>query len=258
MKRNLVLSALFATCLCIKAQTGISTTHFVMDYYDPTSKQLRDTIGTVNVDFKDGKWYSIRIYPVISDNTVANAHVSFSKGNNGNFAPFIETLRRIKTCFEEWSQTAKDNHVTDFSKTMIDKKKKIFGYKLFLHFQKNGEWYSSKSDNGYPDTEFVPTFNVNHEGVPQFTLSGKEKYLGGWRYKQIEGYIPSVWSSVLTTATGKNRDYKAIGGRFAFDFSRPEQIQSLIDALDIDKCLKQLGEPTHTPEQRDSIDQLFK
>lgn len=182
---------------------------------------------------------------------VKEVHINFPTGEKspfsyGSFCYADVCLEKYKTLrselieakkkYEEWSIIAKDNKVTSFSKEIVNAK----GRHYMHAYTKDGSgMFSSYYGRVGYDSSRLPlfiNFVIDTEG-PFLNMAYGNVTL--YRKKEIDGYIPSIWSAILTSVAGKDIEEVSIK-KFGIYFRSSEEIQSLIDALEGTAALEDL------------------
>ena len=125
-------------------------------------------------------------------------------------------------------------------------------------------FYFEVDDKGYYITPH-PRWNPVMTFTPYFIVEDGEAFVqmafkscDASRPKDVQGYVPSLWSVVLTHAAGGDEE-TATFYKFGMAFYSIEEIQGLIDALDISNELQELKEKEHKEQkEKEEIDKLFK
>lgn len=152
---------------------------------------------------------------------------------------FVEELLFIKQKFIEWSAVAKENKVTLYKKEIKTFEKSPV---LSLSIFKDGERYFQENDYKVPYVwKSNPIFNVDAEG--------KCHTFFGWvnmRFERIIGYEEGL---LYSTPLKKS----IVVSQLSFQFNTVEQIQSLLDALNVETAIVKLDN-----NKDKDLDKLFQ
>ena len=241
------------------AQNAVIERQYKTTYYSNALSCYKDTTCSIFFTIKDGRVVDASICVAAYDRVhVQAANISFNNNNISGIDSFLKTVSNSKQKYLEWSETAVKNKVLDFSKDM-ENKTSIKKHRMEINFCYDSLWYKTlkSNDRGLPMPYISPTFRVDR-GICLMEI-GHPRVLGErFSPKQRQGYIPSLWSAMITEAVDK-QTAGAFGGLVAMQFRSEEQIQSFLDAFNIDdEILRLKREHQMKQAHKDSIDSLFK
>lgn len=151
---------------------------------------------------------------------------------------FRDLLVNLKEKFEKWSVTAKENNIKSFQKEMGDFKDiPILSFGAFF----DGIRYYQDSEVPYIRA-CKPYFGVNQDGISSVYI--------GWKaltFERTKGYSQGFWTSYPI------KEKKTFNDVF-FKFTTLDQIQSLIDALDLETAKSEIIKET---DKNTNVDSLF-
>lgn len=160
------------------------------------------------------------------------------------------TFIRVKEIFQEWSETAKKEGVTDYHKVMTDKA--IFNIPCV---------YRCLDEND--NTFFFTTWQKQKDVLkPEFIVDEKGNCKVFWgAVDNNDSYCPKFFRNEVVANYGglsqrsitQTHSIRAL--KAGLWFTSPEQIQSLIDVLDYDSIVRDCKTQYH---KKDSRDELFK
>lgn len=228
--------------LNIQAQTGTVNRTFIMEGYD-------SKIDTCNLSltFNNGSVTALVINMNYKNKTSFIAAVISGEANRYHRYKNVETrindfkkvLANTQEKYQEWSSTAKENKIVSYQK-IVGEYKDIPLFSLAYYI--NNVAYHPLSDWPYIST-CTPIFLVDEKGE----CSIKMKW-GSCEFERIKGYNQGFWTSYPIK---ENVICKSI----FFIFRNPMQLQSLIDALDIETAKQEL---LNKSESKKDLDKLFK
>lgn len=237
------------------SQNAVIERKFKASYYDDINLCYKDTILDVYHFVRNGKIDDITFCIGTYDRRyVRQAYISFNHNNLVNFYSFKKTLKAAKEKFGEWKKKAVENGVTDFTKDMDDKRN-IKKHRLEYHFLYNNQWYSEirSSHGSLPMWLISPVFKVTKTGECILEI-GRPEISG-------ECYNPKVTEikAAIMEATGRTPVATATTYNIYLQFRTEEQIQSLLDAFEVeDEYQSIMQEHKQKQNRKDSIDTLFK
>lgn len=249
---NNSLKFLLLTCFCsfsilLFGQTGSLTRHYVM--------HGKDCGNTVTLTFNDGKLQSFIItnnYFNNNDSDVVTIYNSLPqyKWIEPHFTTFVNELKKAETKFVEWDSIARKNKVTEFSKKIevVGKNDQplwikwkcpykgttVYSYELAPIFGRQGLGDSNI------DVDFF--FNVDKNRI----FVGNVYYLKGRIYKS---------TTKGTGFTEEYNNYEYVTRDVKFFFMSPKELQSFIDAADLETAKAEIKKKN---EKTKNIDELFK
>lgn len=257
MRRLFIISVLIATSFCASAQDKYIRHPFTMETWDASKKCFKDTICYVDLNIKGGKLHAMSIDLRTHTPGVKSIWLRLDGKNISQYPVLIKSLKSIRNKFRSWINIAKENNITDYSKSVKDDITSMPAVDVYFKIDKNNAFYTLTLSGGKPMVHFSPKFKVDEEGNMSMLLLADGIY--GFREVPIHGYVPSVWSLIITDASGANKERFPLSRFYGFDFGSPEQIQSLIDALDYSKELEELQQVEQEKNQRkEEIDNLFR
>lgn len=228
--------------LNIQAQTGTVNRKFYMD-----SPTLKVDTCYLTLEFEKGiatglamtfnhKEKGTYILAFISGKP--NMYHSY-KTTETRIQDFKNLLDSIQTKYKEWSNVAKSNKIVKF-------KKEIGTFKnipiLTLNAYNKQLQYFQKTEVPYID-ECKPYFDVDEKGYCKVFFGWN-----GFNFERTKGYNQGFWTSYPIKEQLKVND-------IYFQFASFTQLQSLIDALDIETAKQELLKKS---ESNKDLDNLFK
>lgn len=220
--------------LNIQAQTGSVRRAFYMTAYKETPDTCFATLF-----LKDGKFTGLELTPLCYDKGVSILAELETANRPNCLKDFVSMLTYVKEKYVEWDSIAKKNGVKNFSK-------EIGTYKnnpaLFLQATKN-------------NNKYFQTFKIAaiHEATVMFHANdkGETDAFMGWGdipFERTKGYNAGFWTSYPIKE-------KITVAQVCFGFKSASQLQSLIDALNIETAKEILLKKTNADK---NIDSLFK
>lgn len=212
-----------------------------------------DTTLYVNYYFKKGRLAEVRIDFVSVDRNVKSGYFMCTDNNIRNFINLRNALTSVIKKYEEWSKTAIDNKVDFFIKE-FGSYENISFHRIFK-IKDKGIYTSMYGGVSQPYTEMTPSFlagNIDGKYLTCVIMGGDGGYI--FQYKTPDGYVPSLWSGILTHASGADKD-EIKHHRFGLMFYSIEDLQTLIDALDFSSVKKEYDEWVN---KKKNYDELFK
>ena len=240
-------------------QSAVIERKYNTTYFNEQLSSYKDTTCNVVFSISDGLVSAVSICVATYDRKhVQSANISFNGNNIENLNPFLKTLEKSKAKYREWSETARSNNVTKFSKDMGNNTT-IKKHRMEFNFCYDSLWYKSlkSADRGLPMPLISPVFRVdNGECLIEV---GKGRVTGErFSPKKREGYIPSVWSAIITDVIDPHTSV-ASTGLVAMQFRNEQQLQSLLNAFNINDELTQMRQKHKEKQEQDkAIDNLFK
>lgn len=220
--------------LNIQAQTGSVKRAFYMTAYKDTPDTCFATLF-----LKDGKFTGLELTPLCYDKGVSILAELETENRPNCLKDFVSMLTYVKEKYVEWDSIAKKNGVKKYSK-------EIGFYKnnpaLFLQATKdNNKYYQPFKIAAIHQVHVM--FNVDN--------NGKTSVFMGWGdvpFERTKGYNAGFWTSYPIKE-------KITVAQVCFGFKSEKELQSLIDALNIDTAKEILLKKTNTDK---NIDSLFK
>ena len=240
-------------------QNAVIERKYNTTYFNKQLSSYKDTTCNVVFSIRNGRVSEVSICVATYDREhVQSATISFNGNNIGTLNSFLKTLEKSKGKYQEWSEIVRSNNVSKFSKDM-ENKTTIKKHRMEFNFCYDSLWYQSlkSSDRGLPMPLISPIFRVdNGECLIEV---GKGQVVGTrFRLKQRQGYVPSIWSAIVTDAIDPQSS-SAMTGLIAMQFRNEQQLQSLINAFNIDAELTQIRQKHQEKQEQDkAIDNLFK
>lgn len=255
MKRYILalLTCIVGHC-ALNAQSTIIHKDFHMSAYNRTTNQFQDSIFKTTFKIDKGKVVLVNIHLAFLDKYAKDAWIRFDGKNASSYQGFVTSLKAIRNKFRRWIEISKANNVKSYSKELKDDIPPIPKVDIYFQYDE-GDFYVTPNYSG-PTMGFVPMFFVNDDGKPDLEMAFAR--VNAYRYKRPEGYVPSLWSAIITSATHADQEGRKFVN-FGLYFDTVDQIQSLIDALDITKELQEFSNKASEEKQRkEEIDNLFK
>lgn len=220
--------------LNVMAQTGTVTRKFYMKGYNNHPDTCLTTLF-----INDGSFSGLNLTLSCFDKGVKIKAGLETKNRPNCLTDFINELKFIKEKYIEWSSIAKENGVKKYSK-------EIGYYKnnpaLFLQATKNGfEYYQDMKIAAIHEVHAM--FNVDEKGECNVFM--------GWNgipFIRAKGYNEGMLTSYPIKETFSV-------SQVCFNFNSEQQIQSLIDALNLETAKSELLNKT---EKDKNLDSLFK
>lgn len=257
MRRLLFFTVLITTVSCAFAQDKYIKHPFTMETWDASKKCFKDTTCYVDLNIKGGKLHAMSIDLRTLTPGVKSIWLRLDGKNISQYPLLVKSLKSIRNKFRSWINIAKENKITDYSKSVKDDITNMPAVDVYFKIDKNSAFYTLSLSGGKPMVHFSPKFKVDEEGNMSMLVLADGIY--GFREVPIHGYVPSIWSMIITDASGANKERFPLSHFYGLDFGSPEQIQSLIDALDYSKELEELQQIEQEKKQRkEEIDNLFK
>lgn len=203
--------------------------YFNMGVYDVDEDCYRDSMFECSKYFYAGRLYefNITIFPIDDKRSPAMLTVDVYNEEKPmkRIAELMVYLEFLKEKYIEWSKTAKENKITDFSKEIEGCPiKQLEFYATYKLVEKNTDYRTKQP------FVFKPIFKVNDVGTVLLILEQQKKYVYSdalpYRKAKERGDLNKVKAYLKNRNTS---DFFSLIGKIRF--SSPEQIQSLIDAL---------------------------
>ena len=243
----------------VKAQDATIERHYQAVFYDKTSSCYKDTTCNIFFTLKKGRVVDVSICVASYDREhVQAANISFNGNNIGTLDSFLKTIANSKDKYRDWTETAVKNNVLDFSKDM-ENKTSIKKHRMEINFCYDSLWYQSlkSSDRGLPMPFISPRFRVD-KGTCILEIGDPQTLGERYNPRKRQGYVPSIGSAMLTESIDRQVS-GARTGLIAMQFRSEDQIQSFLDAFNIDAEITAVREEYQKKKARnDSIDILFK
>ena len=223
----------------VKAQYATIERHYQTVFYDKTLSCYKDTTCSIIFTLRDGRVVDASICVASYDREhVQAANISFNGNNMSTLDSFLKTIAKSKEKYRDWTETAVKNNVSNFSKDMENKSMK-------------------SNDRGLPMPYISPRFRVD-KGTCILEIGDPRAFGQRFNPKKRQGYIPSLWSALLTESIDRQTS-GALTGLIAMQFRSEDQIQSFLDAFNIDAEITAAREEYQKKKARnDSINSLFK
>lgn len=243
MKKIIILLLLAVAGVSnVMGQSGTITRHFFMT-------ELHNKIDTcdLSMSLKDGKPTALAFsmnhrdketYLLAMINGNPDMYHCYKRIDK-RIEDFRNMLITVKEKFEQWSVTARDNNIKSFSKEIGEyKETPILSFEAII----DGTRYYQKSEVPYISS-CTPYFNVDSKGFCSIFI--------GWKsltFERTKGYNQGFWTSYpIKEDINFNNVF--------FKFSTVEQLQSMIDALDLETAKSDLLKET---DNNANVDSLFK
>lgn len=241
-KLLIILILAIAGVTDIMGQSGTITRYFYM-----TEQNHKVDTCELSISLKDGKPTALAFSMNHRDkNTYLLAMIN---GNPDMYHRYKHIDKRInefrnmlitaKEKFVQWSATAKENNIKSFGKE-IGKYKEV-PILSFVAVIERVRYYQ-KSEVPYI-TSCTPYFNVDSEGNCSVFI--------GWKsltFERTKGYSQGFWTSYPI------KEERTFNDVF-FKFTTTDQIQSLINALDLETAKSDILKET---DKNANVDSLFK
>ena len=225
--KSVLLIALSMSILSINAQTHLRDTlvcPFKMGYYDVDNDCYKDTTYNVIKIFEKGKPIAA-IIDLIPDGSAYNPaaiNLSFKNNPQKSTLQWAQSLENIQTKYIEWSETAKENGVTDYEKVLVGYSSHVLSSYCQYYDTQRKALYLSKDP-----VAFKVIFKVNEFGECSLEISKKAKLIGTIAYP----YMIICDSGDRKAKLRYQHPYDYITELGYMKFHTPQQLQSLIDAL---------------------------
>lgn len=225
-----------------------------MSAYNEITKQFCDSLFKTTFKMEKGKIVLVNIHLAFYDKNIKDAWIRFDGKNVSSYMAFAKSLKAVRNKYKRWVEISKNNNVKSYKKVLEDDIPAIPNVDVYFQHD-DGNFFVTPNYAG-PIMDFKPTFFVDEKGEPELDMAFSR--VNAFRYKKPEGYVPSLWSAVITSATRADQEGKRFVN-FGLYFKTVEQIQSLIDALDVTKELQEYEDKASKEKQRkEEIDNLFK
>ena len=242
--RRMIAFLVFAIVgtLGVFAQNGTVTQTFYMDYdtkrIDTCSLSMTFVKGvpaevTISFNHEDRKNYMLAF--IYGNPNMYHKYKTVEQRIN-DFRSLLESSRDK---YQEWTKIARENKVVDYRKEIGNfDKTPIFSLNTYV----DGVRYFQKGEPPYITGSYV-YFDVDKNGKSFVSFSWS-----GPRFERTKGYNEGLLSA-------RPIKEQIVKQRIWFQFSSVHDIQSLIDALDIDKVKQKLLKKV---ESNKDLDSLFK
>lgn len=247
MKRLLFLFLLCMSLSGASAQDGVITKTFRTAVYDTiTRRVVRDSVFHVMHYVSGGSHTHTLIEMPCWDRKVKEVWMELDVRRHCDYyQDFVDYLTLAGKKYVQWSKTASENKVDSFSKRV---KPVHRCFQKLVIIERDGKCF-------HADVEASVSYSID---------PSSECLVFGWnrvvasRHTKIEGYVPSFWSAVLTEASGAGKESKYFYNLIV-QLDGPDNIQSLLDALDLSVELKAMREEHRKKkEAHDEVDRLFE
>lgn len=250
MRKLLLLLGIF----CFISASGQEITTITRSFRAKKFLSEGDTTLFVNYYFKNNKIIEIHIDCLNNDIDVKSSYFM----NCGDVVFFIKNWRisliQALEKFDEWSKNAIEHKVVDFEKK-FGNIKNVMTHCVY-DVKNEGIFTSMYGGPKYHYKDMTPTFVVTSQGRPYI-------FIGSWagnafQYEAPKGYIPSVWSMILTDAAGNNqKSYKFhVTGIKFYD---NKNLETLINALDFDAVKLEYAEKIKGNKKKEELyNDIFK
>ena len=252
MKKILFIFCLFIIGVSAKSQVIKKSFKASVYVNDSTT---RDTTLYVGYFFENDKIVEVHIDCINNDRDVKSAYFFCASNNVTHYYYLRQALIKALEKYKEWSIVARDNHVTDYKKS-IEVDKKYLSFFIAYNHREKGTFTTMWSGIKYPTTDLDPVFYVTKGGLCYITLGvfGANAF----RPKNIEGYVPSIWSQILSEINNKDKEKLSFHNAL-LRFFNSDNLQSFIDALDGDKVKLEYEEMAkERSKEKARKDALFK
>lgn len=242
--RRMIASLMFVILetLGVFAQNGTVTQTFYMDYdtkrIDTCSLSMTFVKGipaevSISFNHKDKNNYMLAF--ISGDPNMYHRYKTVEQRIN-DFRSLLETSRDK---YQEWTKIAHDNKVVDYKKEIGNFDKVPI---LTLNSYVDGVRYYQNCESPYIKKS-IAIFEVLKNGKSYMCLTW-----GSARFERVKGYNEGLLSARPIME-------QIVKQRIWFQFSSVHDIQSLIDALDINKAKQKLIKKS---ESNKDLDSLFK
>lgn len=215
----------------------------------------RDTTLYVSYFFNEkGKLKEVHIDCVNSDKNAEYGYFMCADSNIRNFINLREALIGIKGKFEEWSKIAADNNVDKYAKAFGDYGEKLMFHRI-INVKRKGVYTSMFGGIKSPYIDLTPVFNITKYQDKIYTSIGTGITSGNvFCYKDPGGYVPSLWSQLLTSASDADKEILE-AHQSGLRFFNLKNLESFIDALDFLSAKKEYDASVN---KKKNYDDLFK
>ena len=243
MKRISFIIFCILMCLLTQAQNNIIT-RFKSCRYDANNnyKVITSSISFSRENNGIGRIY---LFPSYSDESVK----SFCFWTTGSREPGIVEMKsmliNIKEKYVKWTQVAKDNHIINYSKKLEGKDIYIPNFQGILEY-KNRQWWAPEWS-----LHIVPYFIVDENGNCLIKLNCPPS-----TFQAVKNFDNALQGMIYMGAGEGFDSLKSCDAYYLF--SSPEQIQSMIEALDFDKACKEVdAQKKQENDRKSKLDELF-
>ena len=211
--------------------------------------------NTVTLNFTNGNLSSFSIRNNYDQNSDSNVVVIYNSTSQDqwiapHYSTFVNNFRKAKDKFAEWDSIARANNVKEFSKNIevIDKKDQPLWAKWEYPYK--GEMAYSYSTGGVPGRKELGDGCLK---VTPCFIVGQGYYLLYYGLNLNARVYESSTQEPMYGAQYNNYTY--LTRKVRFTFHNPKELQSFIDALDIESAKKILLERNKNEKK---VDDLFK
>lgn len=211
--------------------------------------------NNVTLSFANGNIISITLSKRLnyqgSDSNIICFYNTSNKNKNlqREILSFSEKLKKIKQKFLEWDSVADANHITEFSKTFPDNNNNIKLHLDYTIIEKGKKYYS------YDNNQLGWIKSAGDCCLPlvaYYSITPESKLINfGWELPS-RIYVGSTQEPVLG---GSYDTYKYYTTTTYFVFFSPQELQTFIDALDIESAKRILLERNKNEQK---VDDIFK
>jgi len=251
MKRYYCILLLSFSLYFVYGQTLNIKRSFTANMFVKVKDSLyKDTTLFVNYFIENGKIKEVQIDCVNVNPNVDKAYFMMGGKNYWHYWNLRKAMIKSAEKFDEWSKVAKDNNVTNYVKE-IDEIKHL-GFHAVFHVKDKGYFTTMYNGIDFPFCELTPNFLVNSIGVSSIFLG--HEGINAFQYKTPEGYVPSLWSLILSNASDANKEVYKFSRTF-IRFLNTKSLQTFIDALNGEDVLLEYNEKIKNNKK---TDELFK
>lgn len=229
---------------------------FKVSEYDAKKKGYVERTMYVYITLDDGNLVSLSIEAPSHDPNVEECWYYLGGSYLCEYNNLIVSLKSARNKYKHWLEATKNSKPTNYAQELIDDIQPFPPiYALFrLKNDPKGVFLVSKGKE--PCVRLAPYVSSDDRGN-KILFMGFD-YLTGKRDKEMEGWIPSLWSMLLTSAAGADKEERTIRN-IIYQFNSVAQVQTLIDALDIKKEISQYNEKKKEEQKKNvTYDNLFK
>lgn len=241
MKTKLLFVLLLTVSITAFAQTYKIKRQFSASVYVPKDSCFKDTTASALIEVEDGKLKALYLFPLGLDKNITYKHAQLiRKDLASDYKNLMEDLVFLRNKFSDWSKTAIEEKVEKYSKA-IEYPKPFPKFQGTFQFSK-AEWLNDSFD-------FTPTFNVD-KGLPYISMFVNRLPV----YKPYDVQKHDLISGMVYGLANKGTE-KADMSAFYLCFSKTEQVDSFINAMDIEQCNKDAAQ---TKERNSTFDVIFR
>ena len=195
--------------------------------------------GTVDYTFKNGEITKISLHPSWNASDCKNVIVEVPDEKIMEFSGYSVELKKVLLKYREWKEVALKNKVNGYEKNIDSLLSYIPEYEGgFIH---NNKWYWTKGN-----IRFFHSFYVSEMGVQLVIMKTDMK---AYALKDSHG----LWDD-LKMMSGAGTEPASLRVCY-FTFNSEEDLQSFIDAVDVEKIKADLKAKK---EQHRNLDRLFQ